>query len=190
MDILKPVRFFILYTVIFGFSFSSASGAELSLTSFVREVKQALLLVERSAVQKSLPRLKEVKISIKSAQAKKVDGEIGFYVVSVGAEGSDSKSSTIELVLVPPPADSPSDVSQVSIATQLAQSIEAAGLAINEAGKGEPPLIAKKLTATLIFAVMSNQSGGFEIGFPPFSASASAEISASNTHTIEVTYEE
>lgn len=156
----------------------------------MREVKQALLLVERSAVQKNLPSLKEVKISIKSAQLQKVDGEVSFYVVSVGGEGSESKSSTIELVLVPPPPDSSSDVSQVSIAQRLAQNIEAAGLAIKEASKGEPPLKTKKLTATLVFVVFSKQGGGFEIGFPPFSASASAEVSATNTHTIEVTYEE
>ncbi len=168
--------------------FGHAVAQEITLESLVHEVKVALLKVEQEVKLENLPPLDTAVLVVNATQKKSATGRVSLHIVEVGGDSASSITHKIELTLSPPSAESSSDVSPLKLADALASSILAGSMAIAEAKKGSPPLIAKTLKASVKFALTRSGGGGVGIHFPPFSFSGKAKVSSANVQSITVTY--
>ena len=112
------------------------------------------------------------------------NGKIRFFVIEAGAEGSTSGSSTVELRLTPPDPESAENKSEAPLADALAAAILGASDAIEAAARGEPPLQAESVKATIEFTLSGSALAGIQVAFPPFEASAAGEVSSVSTQRI------
>ena len=166
----------------------AAHAQGMPLSKLVREVKVALQKVERSAAADNLPALETATLEINSILTVGADGKISFWVVEFGADVSATNTSIVKLTLKPPPPDAPTDVAPARLADALAKAIIAGAKAIDEAGRGNPPLDPVSLEATVKFALQVEGSGEIKLVFPPVQGSAGASLSSGVIQSITVRY--
>jgi len=184
------IVFSLLLLAIFAFSSSTvcAETNDVALKTMLREVKVALLRVEQTADQESLPPLKQATLELKATQTTDANGKISFFVASLGGGVKSQAVQTITLILAPPDKDSGEDVASVQIADILAEAILAGARAIDDASRGEPPLIAKDLSVTVQFGLTTDGEGGLSLAFPPFDGEIGGKYSAATVQKITVHY--
>jgi hypothetical protein len=167
---------------------AATNNGDLLLSDLVREVKVSLLKVAEAAEAQHLPKLDKVELEESTSIKTDADGKLSLWVIELGASGNNEYSSTVTLTLRPPPPGSPSDIAAVHLADALTGAILAGARAIQEAGKGNPPLVADELVASLHFAIQRDGSGKIGVTFPPFDASVGASVGSAKVQTITVTY--
>jgi Trypsin-co-occurring domain 2 len=167
---------------------TSVNDADLSVADLVREVKVALLKVAEAVEAQDLPKLDKAELEVNTSIKTDGDGKVSLWVVELGASGKSEYASTLTLTLRPPPPGSPSNITAVHLADALSEAILAGARAIQAARKGDPPLLADELIASVHFGIERNGKGNFGVKFRPFEASAGASIGTAQVQTITVTY--
>jgi len=165
---------------------TASDSGPLPLEELVRQLKVALLQVAES--REKLPKLDNAMLVAKTSVQLKGDGKISLWVVELGGGQNNEYATTVTLTLKPPPPGSPSNVRAVNLADTLREAILSGARAVAEAGKGNPPLIADKLEASVHFAVQRDANGRLAIKFPPFGASGGGGVTSGAVQTIVVTY--
>ena len=167
---------------------SQVNAKELKLSDLVREIKIALTEVQDKAHEEDIPKLASVELTLSVGQIAQAGGKFGLFAVSVGGNVASESSGIVYLKLIPPPPNTPSDVSSSNLSGQLVPMILSGSEAIALASVGEPPLQPAELSATMEFAVKSDAYAGFGIAWPPFSTSVGGAVKNSQIHKIKVTY--
>lgn len=171
-----------------GIARSIVPGVDLSLIDLVREVKVALLKVADAIEAQKLPALDKAELEVNTSMKIDGEGKVSLWVVELGSSGKNEHVSTVTLILRPPKPGSPSDIAAVHLAEALSEVILAGARAIKEAEKGDPPLVADELVASVNFAVDRDAKGNVRLRFPPFDASAGFVVAAAQVQKITVTY--
>jgi len=166
----------------------TANDGAVSLTDLVREVKVTLQQVADAAERENLPKLDNAVLEAKTSMKIAADGKIGLWVVEIGAGRNSEYASTVTLTLRPAPLGTGSDIAAVRLADALAEAILSGARAIAEAKKGNPPLIADKLEASVHFAIQRDANGRVAVKFPPFEVGGGGSITNDQIQTLAVTY--
>ncbi len=161
----------------------ASDDADISLSELVRQTKIALLRVEQQWPD-GAPEFHAATLIVQSGMTIEANGKVRFFVIEAGAEGSTSGSSTVELRLTSPDPESAENKSKAPLADALAAAILGASGAIEAAARGEPPLQAESVKATIEFTVSGSALTGIQVAFPPFEASAGVEVSSVSTQRI------
>jgi hypothetical protein len=166
----------------------AANDDAVSLTDLVREVKVTLLQVADAAERENLPSLDNAVLEAKTSVKLAGDSKISLWVVEVGAGQNNEYASTVTLTLKPAPPGTGSDIATVRLADVLTEAILSGARAIAEAKKGNPPLLADKLEASIRFAIQREASGKIAVKFPPFEVGAGGRVTNDQIQTLAVTY--
>lgn len=128
------------------------------ITDVVAQVKQALANVQTTLAAKSLPPLKQVKLSLQTAVAKKVGTSLKLWVITIGGTWEKTKSQQIDLVLTPPKPGGARNIS-TSVTEALEAAIVSAAIGVKDVGKNPIPLQLSSLEVQMGFIVKSDING-------------------------------
>jgi hypothetical protein len=171
---------------------SPLAGAQepggLLLADLIRETKVALLRVQEAAEAQNLPALQDAVLEAQTAMAQDASGRVRLFVVEVGGGVATEATNMVRLKLVPPPPGSRVDVSAVELSDALAALILSAARSLDEAARGEPPLVATEVSATLRFAISRSGQGSIGLQWPGIEVGGGGSIRASELQTVVVTY--
>ena len=163
-----------------------AKADEVSLSSMIDTIQLSLLDAQDSLDDNSMLPLMEVEVELNVINRVEADGRVGFWIIKLGASRTDSVTSSVRMVLTPPPAGSTEQVSPASdaIRSVLATAIFEGAAARSRALGGEPPLQAREFVITLEFALTQSADGEVGVVVPPFDVGAGGGLSASELQRI------
>ncbi len=161
-------------------------GAQLE--AVIDAVRQALNEAETHEVP-GFPPLKTVTIRLHTAASQSAGGEIRYLVFSLGTRYETESASTIELEMKPPEKRAAETVLPAEdLKEALARALNLAKVGVVKASVGTPPLLMKKISIDLKFAVQVEGSGGANIRLVPLGIGATGKISREKVHTVSLTF--
>jgi Trypsin-co-occurring domain 2 len=180
--------FGILFLALASGAAQTTNDGAVSLTDLVREVKVTLLQVADAAERENLPNLDSAVLEAKTSMKIAGNGKISLWVVEIGGGRNSEYASTVTLTLKPAPPGTGSDIATVRLADALTEAILSGARAIAEAKKGNPPLLADKLEASVHFAIQRDANGKVAVKFPPFEVGGGGSVTTDEIQTLAVTY--
>lgn len=161
-------------------------GAQLD--AVIDAVRQALNEAETHEVP-GFPPLKTVTIRLQTVASRSAGGEIRYLVFSLGTKYETESVSTIELDMKPPEKRAAEAVMPAEgLKEALAQAINLAKAGVLKASSGTPPLLMKKISIDLKFAVQVEGSAGASVRIVPLGIGATGKISREKVHTVSLTF--
>jgi hypothetical protein len=161
-------------------------GAQLE--AVIDAIRQALNEAETHEVP-GFPPLKTVTIRLQTVASRSAGGEVRYLVFSLGTRYETESASTIELEMKPPerrPAEMALPAEGLKDA--LAQALDLAMVGVVKASNGTPPLLMKKISIDLKFAVQVEGSGDASVRIVPLGIGATGKISREKVHTVSLTF--
>lgn len=161
-------------------------GAQLE--SVIDAVRQAVNEAETHEIP-GFPPLKTISIRLHTAASRSLDGEIRYLVFSLGTRYETESASTIELEMKPPERRAGEGVLPAEeMKEALAQALKLAKVGVVKASTGTPPLLMRKISIDLKFAVQVEGSGGARVRLLPLGVEGSGKISHEKVHTVSLTF--
>ena len=161
-------------------------GAQLE--AVVDAVRQALNEAETHEVP-GFPPLKTVTIRLHTAASQSAGGEMRYLVFSLGTRYETESASTIELEMKPPERRAGEGVLPAEdLKEALARALNLAKVGVVKASGGIPPLLMKKISIDLKFAVQIEGSGGANVRLVPLGIEGAGKISREKVHTVSLTF--
>ena len=96
--------------------------------------------------------------------------------------------STLELEMAPPPSRRAEALLAGNVKEALAQAINLAKAGVLKAASGKPPLLMKKISIDLKFAVEVTGNGGASVALVPIGIDASGKLSREKVHTVSLVF--
>ena len=161
-------------------------GAQLD--AVIDAVRQALNEAETHEVP-GFPPLKTVTIRLQTSASRTAGGEMRYLVFSLGTRYETESASTIELEMKPPEKRAGEGILPAEdLKEALAQAIHLAKVGVVKASGGTPPLLMKKISIDLKFAVQVEGSAGGGVRIVPLGIGATGRISREKIHTVSLTF--
>jgi hypothetical protein len=161
-------------------------GAQLE--AVIDAVRQALIEAETHEVP-GFPPLKAVTIRLHTAASQSAGGEIRYLVFSLGTRYQTESASTIELDMKPPEKRAGETLLPAEdLKEALARAINLAKVGVVKASAGTPPLLMKKISIDLKFAVQVDGSGGASVRLLPLGIEGTGKLSREKVQTVSLTF--
>jgi len=186
------LRAFVVLAAVFTLACSTAAppvpqeGAQVE--AVIDAVRQALNEAETHDVP-GFPPLKTVTIQLHTAASLTAGGEIRYLVFSLGTRYETESASTIELEMKPPERRAGEGVLPAEeLRGALARALNLAKVGVVKASTGTPPLLMRKISIDLKFAVQVDGSGGAHVRLLPLGIEGEGKISREKVHTVSLTF--
>ena len=165
----------------------SAHAEDVPLDTFLRDVKSALMTIKQDANSRALPPFTSATLNLSVTRKRDRGGKLKLFVLEFGKTRSSEVTSTVSIVLSPPPG-SATNVAPAPLGETLAAAVIDAARAINDAKAGSPPLVASEVTASIKFGVTSDGNGAISFNLGPAEISGSGSQSSGGTQEIVIQY--
>ena len=158
------------------------------ISAVLDQIKQALADIQTDLASKSLPPLKQVKLSLKTTVSGKAGASFKLLVITVGGTWEKDKVQQVEIVLTPPEPGNARQIATESITQVLEDAIISAAQGVQDANVGAIPLRFSSLVVTLEFTVKSGGTAGATPVLGPVAVNVSGNVSKTAVHTVTVTF--